>query len=155
MVVAAVMAAGCGGGSGSYDNNSPTAELGSDIHGVVHEDKSADRIARAQKIEPLLEKAGFKSMPVDTPAKHKVIEGLTPLAFNRLAHKDKIRYWFSDPYYCNCVFEGDDLAYQRYKQEKHERKKEHVEEADIANQDMEIDMPMDTEWDPVGAFGMP
>ncbi len=94
-------------------------------------------------------------MPIDTPAKHKVVEGLTPLSFNRLAHHGEIHYWFADPYYCNCVYVGNQLAYFRYKQMKKEHKKYKIEEADLIDQENDIDLPMDSQWDPVSAFGMP
>jgi hypothetical protein len=173
--------AACGGsnsgyssGNGNYDTGSygtpagnlnpsgastsaPSADqsLGGAVHSIIHDEKQEARIHKAQKTEPLLTEAGFKSMPIDTPAKHKVIEGLTPLSFNRLARHEKIHYWFADPYYCNCVFVGNQIAYYRYKQMKKEHKKYKVEEADLIDQENNIDMPMDSEWDPVSAFGMP
>jgi hypothetical protein len=138
-------------GSGS----SVTGSLGSDIHSVVHEEKQEARIRKAQKTEPLLGASGFKSMPIDNPAKQKVIGGLTPLSFNRLAHHGKIHYWFADPYYCKCVYVGDELAYLRYKQAKQERKQDKVEEANLIDSENQVDLPMDSQWDPVSAFGMP
>ncbi len=159
--------------SGSYDAGStagtPTASatpgtssstgggdtLASDLHSVIHAEKQDERTHKAEKTEALLGPAGFKSMPIDTPAKHKVIEGLSPLSFNRLAHHGKIHYWFADPYYCNCVYVGDELAYLRYKQAKNERKQEKVEEANLIDSENQVDLPMDSEWDPVSAFGMP
>jgi hypothetical protein len=181
IAVATVLIAGCGsssggsygsssgdgygnsGGSGSYGSSAASSgsssnygsDLGSDIHSVEHADKEGERIKRAQKTEPLLDASGFKSMPIDTPAKQKVIGGLTPLSFNQLAHHGKIRYWFADPYYCKCVYVGDGVAYARYKEAKKQRKAEHVEEANLIDQENMVDLPMDSEWDPVSAFGMP
>jgi hypothetical protein len=177
---AAFLFAGCssGGGhnsggyssSGTYDSGSYSASssasagssaaasdsssLGSDIHSVVHSEKEGERIHRARKTESLLDATGFKSMPIDTPAKQKVIGGLTPLTFSQLAHHGKIRYWFADPYYCNCVYVGDGLAYLRYKQAKKDRKQDKVEGAYLVDQENQVDLPMDSEWDPVSAFGM-
>ena len=170
IIIALILtAAGCGGssssgyssGSGSYDSgggtssSSDSGSLSSDIHSVVHADKQDARIARAQKIESLLNISGFKAMPADNPAKQKVIQGLQPLTFTRLGHHGKIHWWFADPYLCNCVYVGDELAYLRYKQSKKERKAEKVEEANTIDQENMVDMPMDSEWDPVTAFGMP
>jgi len=146
----ALLMAACGSGGGSSDNS-----IGADIGAVIHENKVDERIKKAQKVEPLLEASGFKSMSIDNPKKQKVIGGLEPLVFNRLAHHQKIRYWFSDPYYCKCVYIGDGLAYQRYKQAKQERKQEKVEESYLIDQENQVDLPMDSEWDPVSAFGMP
>ncbi|HEV3109336.1 MAG TPA: hypothetical protein VGY99_02495 [Candidatus Binataceae bacterium] len=175
IAVAALWFAACssGGGynsggssSGGYDSGggyaasssataSDSGSLGSDVHSVVHAEKEDERVHRARKTESLLDPSGFKSMPIDTPAKQKVIGGLTPLTFNQLAHHGKIRYWFADPYYCKCVYVGDELAYLRYKQAKKERKQDKVEGAYLVDQENQVDMPMDSEWDPVGAFGMP
>lgn len=143
------------GSSSGVSSSSDTASLGSAIHTAIHDEKQEARIHKAQKTEPLLDSSGFKSMPIDTPAKQKVIGGLTPLSFNRLAHHGKIHYWFADPYYCKCVYVGDELAYLRYKQAKQERKQENVEEANLVDSENQVDLPMDSEWDPVSAFGMP
>ena len=163
----ALLFAACssGGGYGSYSSSSYSTgsagtgssdTLGGEVHEVVHENKEDARIRKAQKTEALLNTIeGFKSMPIDTPAKQKVIGGLTPLSFNPLAQHGKIRYWFADPYYCKCVYVGDELAYLRYKQAKKERKQQNIEEADLVDQENMVDMPMDSEWDPVSAFGMP
>jgi hypothetical protein len=171
----ALMFAGCSNGSGgysgsysgaTYDNGSSSAasssssaagdsSLSSDVHSVLHTEKEDERIHRARKTEALLDVSGFKSMPIDTPAKQKVIGGLTPLSFNELGHHGKIHYWFADPYYCKCVYVGNELAYLRYKQAKKERKEDKVESAYLVDQENQVDLPMDSEWDPGSAFGMP
>lgn len=151
-------AASSGTATGSVNTGSSTSSgdtLGSDIHSVIHANKEGERIHKAEKTEALLGPSGFKSMPIDTPAKQKVIGGLTPLSFNQLAHHGKIHYWFADPYYCKCVYVGNELAYLRYKQAKKEHKQDKHYEADLVDQENQVDMPMDSEWDPVSAFGMP
>jgi hypothetical protein len=180
MALGALMLAGCSGGgsssgggysSGTYDSGaggaaaygattgssspSDTATLTSEVHSVIHEEKQDERIHRAEKTEALLGPSGFKSMPIDNPAKQKVISGLVPLSFNRLAHHGKIHYWFADPYYCNCVFVGNELAYLRYKQAKSERKQEKEETYYLVDQENEVSGPIDSQWDPVSAFGEP
>jgi hypothetical protein len=149
---AAAPAASAGGAASSGGGEQT---LGGQIHSLLHEEKQDERVRKAQKTEPLLDSSGFKSMPIDSPAKHKVIGGLTPLSFNRLAHHEKIRYWFPDPYYCKCVYVGDELSYLRYKQAKKDRKAEKETEAYLVDQENQVDLPMDSEWDPVSAFGMP
>jgi hypothetical protein len=148
-------AAPAGGANAIASSDSGDQTLGSQIHGLIHEEKQDERVRKAQKTEPLLDSSGFKSMPIDSPAKHKVIEGLTPLTFNRLAHHEKIRYWFPDPYYCKCVYVGDELSYLRYKQAKKDRKQDKEAQAYLIDQENQVDLPMDSEWDPVSAFGMP
>jgi len=129
--------------------------IGGAINDVEQSNQHYLEMHKAQKTEALLNVSGFKSMPIDTPKKQKVIQGLTPLTFNQLAHHGKIRYWFADPYNCKCVYEGDELAYLRYKQAKKERKKDKKEEAYLIDQENQVDLPMDSEWDPVSAFGLP
>jgi hypothetical protein len=88
---------------GTSSSTGGSESLSNDIHGLMHAEKQDERIKRAEKTEALLGPAGFKLMPIDTPAKHKVIEGLSPLSFNRLAHHGKIHYWFADPYWPTCA----------------------------------------------------
>ena len=126
----------------------------STVQGVVQTEKKDERIARAQRVEPLLDAAGFKSMPLDTPQKQQVIQGLEPLRFNRLGRHQKISYWFSDPYYCKCVYVGDQLAYERYQQAKTERKQEQIEAQSTLYNEEEMEMPIDSTWDP-GMFWVP
>jgi hypothetical protein len=179
IALAALMFGGCSGGggssyssSGTYDSGtsgaagyaastsaagggaaSDTASLGTEVHQVMHEEKQEERIKKAQKTEALLATSGFKSLPIDSPAKQKVIQGLTPLTFNQLAHHGKIHYWFADPYYCNCVYVGNELAYLRYKQAKMERKQE-VNQVDYyADQENMVSGPMNSEWNPYAVFG--
>lgn len=152
-MVATMVIAGCGGSSSGGGGSENT--ISSDVNSVVHEDEQGVRIRKAQKTEALLNVSGFKALPADTPAKQKVIQGLQPLTFTQLAHHGKIHWWFADPYLCKCVYVGDELAYLRYKQAKKERKQDKVEEANLIDQENMVDMPMDSEWDPVSAFGMP
>ncbi len=148
-IATGLVVACCAGGYGGDDS------IGGAINGIVQENQQSLEIHKAQKTEALLNVSGFKAMAIDTPKKQKVIQGLTPLTFNQLAHHGKIRYWFADPYNCKCVYEGDELAYLRYKQAKKDRKKDKQEEAYLIDQENQVDLPMDSEWDPVGAFGLP
>jgi hypothetical protein len=162
-----ILVASCSSGGGSYgsggysssgytsSNGGSAGTIGSDVSGVIHEEKQDERIKRAQKAESLMAVSGFKSMPIDTPAKQKVIQGLTPLSFTMLGHHGKIHYWYADPYYCNCVYVGDELAYLRYKQSKKERKQEEKEEVGLYESENAVSMPIDSQWDPYGAFDMP
>jgi hypothetical protein len=148
-------AAAYGASTGSGGSSSDSASLTSEVHSVIHEEKQDERIHKAAKTEALLGPSGFKSMPIDNPAKQKVISGLVPLSFNRLGHHGKIHYWFADPYYCNCVFVGNELAYLRYKQAKSERKQEKEETYYLIDQENQVAEPIDSEWDPVSTFGEP
>jgi hypothetical protein len=178
IALAAFMLYGCSGGggstynSGTYDSGasgaasygasstsgssaSDNANLTQEVHQVMHEEKQEERIKKAQKTEALLATSGFKSMAIDSPAKQKVIQGLTPLVFNQLAHHGKIHYWFADPYFCNCVYVGNELAYLRYKQAKMERKQEANQTNYYVDQENLVSGPIDSQWDPVSVFGEP
>ena len=70
---------------------------------------------RAQRIDPVLSAAGFQMVQANTPKKQSIFATLPPLTMNYYVGKDgKARYWFADPYECNCVYQGDTKAYQRY-----------------------------------------
>jgi hypothetical protein len=70
---------------------------------------------RAQRIEPILAAAGFNMIPADSDNKKTIVSSLAPLKLHYYIGKDgKPHYWFADPYECNCVYRGDETAYQRY-----------------------------------------
>jgi len=71
---------------------------------------------RAQRIEPLLSAAGFHMQPADTAAKQQALQGLTPLKVRFYPYNGKMHYWFADPVYCDCLFVGNEKAYQQYEQ---------------------------------------
>lgn len=68
---------------------------------------------RAQGFEVLLSAAGFKAVPAKTPDQMKELETLPPLDVTRLTDSEGHgQYAYADPYYCKCVFRGDDAAYR-------------------------------------------
>lgn len=69
---------------------------------------------RAQRIEPMLAAAGFHVHPADTPARVANLQGLTPLKVSFAPKDGKMRYWFADPVYCQCLYVGNEDAYDRY-----------------------------------------
>jgi hypothetical protein len=75
-------------------------------------------IQRAQRIEPLLSAAGFHMHPADTPARQNQLHTLTPLKVRFYPYNGKMHYWFADPYYCNCIFAGNEQAYDSYQRER-------------------------------------
>jgi hypothetical protein len=75
-------------------------------------------IQRAQRIEPLLAAAGFHMHPADTPARQNQLQTLTPLKVRFYPRNDKMHYWFADPYYCDCIFAGNEAAYDAYQRER-------------------------------------
>jgi len=71
-------------------------------------------IERALRIEPMLSGAGFHLLPADTPARKAQLQSLTPLELRFTPHNGKMQYWFADPYYCDCIFSGNEEAYEAY-----------------------------------------
>ncbi len=59
----------------------------------------------------------------------------------------KPRYWFADPYQCNCVYQGNEKDYQRYQNLRIQQKlvKEEEQTAEL-NQDAAMQMNM---YDPM------
>jgi hypothetical protein len=72
---------------------------------------------RAKEIDPMLAAAGFREYPADTPAKMQTLKNLPALTLKRYPDKNgKLHYWVADPYECQCLYLGDQEAYQRYEQ---------------------------------------
>ena len=68
----------------------------------------------AQRIEPMLSAAGFHVLPADTPARQAELNSLTPLKMRFYPRDGKMHYWYADPYYCNCIYSGNEKAYDAY-----------------------------------------
>lgn len=69
---------------------------------------------RAQGFEPTLSAAGFKQVAADTPEGHEQLRSLPPLQVTRYTDsRGRSLYAYADPYYCNCVFRGNEAAYER------------------------------------------
>ncbi len=103
---------------------------------------------KADRIDPVLSAAGFHMVASDSPKRQQVFSSMPPLTMNYYVAKDgKPRYWFADPYECNCVYEGDAKAFQRYQylrlQQKLVREEEQTAEL---NQDAAMQMNM---YDPM------
>jgi hypothetical protein len=103
---------------------------------------------KAQRIDPVLSAAGFHIVVADSPKKQEIFSTMPPLKMHYYVAKDgKPRYWFADPYECNCVYEGDGKDYQRYQNLRLQQKlvKEEEQTAEL-NQDAAMQMNM---YDPL------
>ncbi|MBS4074700.1 hypothetical protein KGY14_05790 [Ameyamaea chiangmaiensis] len=67
----------------------------------------------AQK-EDHLAAAGFVVRPANTPQRQAMLNRLPPHHFVRREHGDAIHYVYADPLVCDCLYVGDQSAYQRY-----------------------------------------
>ncbi len=71
-------------------------------------------VERAQRIEPMLAAAGFHMHPADNAARDAELKDVTPLKLRFYPHNGKLHYWFADPAYCDCLYIGDEAAYDAY-----------------------------------------
>ncbi len=64
--------------------------------------------------ESLLSAAGFKMVPATTPAEVDMLNSLPPNKVQFSVKNNQPLYWYADPVNCNCVWTGDQAAYDRY-----------------------------------------
>lgn len=70
---------------------------------------------RAQEVEPMLQAAGFKSIPASTADQEQRLKALPQLKLGYyLDRSGDANYWLADADNCRCIFHGDEAAYQRY-----------------------------------------
>ena len=71
----------------------------------------------AQSKESLLAAAGFQVRVASTPAQQANLQAMTPRRIVPHALKDgTVAFVYADPTGCNCVYVGDQQAYQRFQQ---------------------------------------
>ena len=72
-----------------------------------------------EEIEPMLRAAGFESLKAATPAQQQRLKLLPALQLGYYRDKNgDANYWLADANDCNCLFHGDEAAYQRYENSK-------------------------------------
>ena len=77
---------------------------------------AAMREERAKDKENLLAAAGFQMKPANSPSRVAHLQTLTPLKLLPYTRSDgKLLYVYADPKGCNCLYVGDETAYQRYR----------------------------------------
>ncbi len=71
--------------------------------------------AQPQEVATMLSAAGFKVLPADNPERQKQLAGLQPNKLNYYVDKQgNPHYWYADPSGCNCLYVGNQAAYQKY-----------------------------------------
>jgi hypothetical protein len=70
--------------------------------------------SKATDTEQLLAAAGFKMKPADTPEKLAHLKTLTQLKVVPHERNGKMYYVYADAAYCQCLYAGNQEAYQRY-----------------------------------------
>jgi hypothetical protein len=106
---------------------------------------------RAQELDPMLAAAGFRQYSADTPGKLQALNNLPALSLRHYVGKNgAMRYWVADPYQCQCLYLGDQEAYQRYEPYRLQNKMVR-EEQEAAEENMEASQDM--MMSPYGFFG--
>ena len=67
------------------------------------------------RMEDLMIKAGFQVRRADTPERLAHLKALTPLKMVRHDKDGVPHYVFADPDRCQCMYVGNEAAYQRYR----------------------------------------
>ena len=70
---------------------------------------------QAEGTENLLSAAGFVARPANTPERQAMLRNLPPERVVQRARGDRFVYLFADPLVCNCLYIGDQAAYDRYR----------------------------------------
>lgn len=106
---------------------------------------------QAREMDGMLAAAGFQVRPANTPEKLQQLKSLTPRALVQM-QKDGAPYWVvADPTVCQCLYVGDQAAYQRYEQLK--LRKEYADEQ-MMTAEMNADAAMNwSMWGPWGPWG--
>jgi hypothetical protein len=68
-----------------------------------------------ERMEALMIKAGFQVKRADTPERLEHLKTLTPLKLVRHDRAGTPYYVFADPDGCQCVYVGNEAAYQQYR----------------------------------------
>ena len=102
---------------------------------------AAMRQERARDKENMLAAAGFQMKPADTPKRVAHLQMLTPLKLLPYTRSDgKLLYVYADPKGCNCLYVGDEIAYQRYRALEQQQK---VAQEQMVTAQMNADAAMD------------
>jgi hypothetical protein len=67
------------------------------------------------KKEDMLAAAGFRQVPVNTPARQASFQQLPPHKFSRQVRDGRVFYVYPDPTICVCLYVGDQNAYGTYR----------------------------------------
>ena len=102
---------------------------------------AAMREEHTREKENMLAAAGFQMKPADTPKRVAHLQTLTPLKLLPYTRSDgKLLYVYTDPQGCNCLYVGDETAYQRYRALEQQQK---VAQEQMVTAQMNADAAMD------------
>lgn len=113
--------------------------LGSVLGGCTGE---TERVADK---EDLLAAAGFNVLPASSPTRQQEIAGLPAHRFLSQIKGNTVVYLYADPLVCNCLYVGNQIAYDRYRQEVFQR--QIADEQQVAAEALDDDS---WDWGPWG-----
>jgi hypothetical protein len=97
------------------------------------------------RMEDLMIKAGFQVRRADTPERQAHLATLTPRRLVRHDRDGTPHYVFADPQGCQCVYVGNEPAYQRYRALAQQSQAAAVQQLADANSDAVMRWGI---WDP-------
>jgi hypothetical protein len=77
--------------------------------------------SRVSNQEDLLAAAGFDAKPANTPSREAELRRLPSNKFVTRTKDDHFEYIYADPVVCNCLYVGDQSAFNAYKRELFQR----------------------------------
>ncbi len=77
---------------------------------------SACAAAQVQNKEDMLAAAGFTLVPANTPERQASLSSLPPHKFVHQVHNGAMVFTYADPTICDCLYVGNQGAYDRYRQ---------------------------------------
>ncbi|MBS0639825.1 MAG: hypothetical protein U1E70_04665 [Acetobacteraceae bacterium] len=77
----------------------------------------------------MLTAAGFKVIPADTPDREASLSMLPPQKFTRQQRDGATVFTYADPLVCNCLYVGDQAAYDSYRAAMRAKNRQAAEES--------------------------
>jgi hypothetical protein len=96
--------------------------------------------SQVQNKEDMLAAAGFTVVPANTPQRQASIKSMPPHKFVQQVRNNAVLFTYADPTICDCLYVGNQAAYDRYRQD--------VFVKNIATQEqMTAQMNQEMSWD--------
>jgi hypothetical protein len=95
-----------------------------------------------QNKEDMLAAAGFTLVPANTPQRQASLTTLPPHKFVHQVRNNGVVYTYADPTICDCLYVGNQAAYDRYRQD--------VFVKNIANEQQMTAQMNSMDWGPWG-----
>ena len=73
--------------------------------------------SQVQNKEDMLAAAGFTLVPSNTPQRQASLRALPPHKFVHQVRNNAVIFTYADPTICDCLYIGNQVAYDRYRQD--------------------------------------